>query len=133
MHVWRIAARLRAAPAYRGGSGTDADDVRASQLHCCQVRHVRSAALHTLVPSHRRGDAIHVAPHSARFAENRLTLLRRWTLDDSNVQVPSPRYGCSLELIPWLTVQLPRKRATTALPRSHCIDAKVRSRAGLSS
>jgi len=69
MHVWCLAARLCAAPAHRGSPGTDADDVRAPQLDCGQVRHVRSAALHALFPSHSRRDAAHVASHSARRAE----------------------------------------------------------------
>jgi len=79
MHVWCFAARLCAAPAHRGSPGTDADHVRAPQLDCGQVRHVRSAALHALFPSHSRRDAVHVAPHSARRAENRLTLIMRRT------------------------------------------------------
>ena len=80
MHVWCFAARLYAAPAHRGGPGIDADDVRALELDCGQVRHVRSAALHALFPSNSRRDAIRVAPHSASHAQNRLTLIRHSTL-----------------------------------------------------
>lgn len=80
MHVWCFAARLCAAPAHRSSPGTDADDVRAPQLDCGQMRHVRSTAFHALFPSHSGRDAIHVAPRSARGAENRLTLPTRRTV-----------------------------------------------------
>jgi hypothetical protein len=73
MHVWCFAARLCAAPAHRGSPGTDAGDVRAPQLDCGQVWHVRPAALHALFPSHSRRDALRVAPHAARLAWNRLS------------------------------------------------------------
>jgi len=80
MHLWCFAARLYAAPAHRGGPGINADDVRALELDCGPVRHVRSAALHALFPSNSRRDAIRVAPHSASHAESRLTLIGHSTL-----------------------------------------------------
>ena len=68
MLFWRVAPRLCAAPAHRGGPGTDADDGRASQLDRRNLRHVRSAALHTFIPTHCRPAAVRVAPHSAWLA-----------------------------------------------------------------
>ena len=74
MHVWRFAARLYAAPAHRGGPGINADDIRALELDCAQVRHVRSTALHAIFPAHSRRDALRLAPHSASHAGHRLSL-----------------------------------------------------------
>ena len=74
MHVRCFAARLYAAPAHRGGPGINADNIRALERDCAQVRHVRSTALHAIFPAHSRRDALRLAPHSASHAGHRLRL-----------------------------------------------------------